>query len=200
MSNSVQSHRWKPTGLPRPWDSPGKIGSGLPFPSPLPGYQIHFSFSLKSYKYAKICLFYYFEYIVLSQSGSFTIWIQIFNLGEIDLNYIISCSFFFIFFFLLELYESLESISSILFYLFISILFFLLFLYLSSIYLLFSAVFYLLCFLFCLCFCNGFVIFFFHFIHELIFSLFLSSYDFFLKLLNISLQSFLIKVLLDCAI
>ena len=24
MSNSVQSHRWQPTRLPRPWDSPGK--------------------------------------------------------------------------------------------------------------------------------------------------------------------------------
>ena len=106
MSDSVQSHRWKPTGLPRPWDSPGKIGSGLPFPSPLPGYQIHFSFSLKSYKFAKICLIYYFEYIVLSQSGSFTIWIQIFNLREIDLNYIISCSFFFIFFSFRTLCES----------------------------------------------------------------------------------------------
>lgn len=158
----------------------------------MPGYQIHFSFSLKSCEFAKICLIYYFEYIVLSQSGSFTIWIQIINLGEIDLNYIISYSFFFIFF-LLELYVNLETISSILFHLFISILFFLLFLYLSSIYLLFSTIFYLLCFLFCLYFCNGFVIFFFHFLHELIFSLFLSSYDFFLKLLNISLQSFLIK-------
>ena len=24
MSNSVQPHRWQPTRLPRPWDSPGK--------------------------------------------------------------------------------------------------------------------------------------------------------------------------------
>ena len=24
MSNSVRPHRWQPTGLPRPWDSPGK--------------------------------------------------------------------------------------------------------------------------------------------------------------------------------
>ena len=24
MSDSVQPHRWQPTGLPGPWDSPGK--------------------------------------------------------------------------------------------------------------------------------------------------------------------------------
>ena len=24
MSDSVQSHRWQPNRLPRPWDSPGK--------------------------------------------------------------------------------------------------------------------------------------------------------------------------------
>ena len=28
------THRWQPTSLPRPWDSPGKNTSGLPFPSP----------------------------------------------------------------------------------------------------------------------------------------------------------------------
>ena len=32
MSNSVQSHRWQPTRLPRPWDSPGKnTGVGCHF-------------------------------------------------------------------------------------------------------------------------------------------------------------------------
>ena len=32
VSNSVQPHRWQPTRLPRPWDSPGKnIGVGCPF-------------------------------------------------------------------------------------------------------------------------------------------------------------------------
>ena len=32
MSNSVQSHRWKPTRLPHPWDSPGKsTGVGCHF-------------------------------------------------------------------------------------------------------------------------------------------------------------------------
>ena len=34
MSDSVQPHRWQPTRLPCPWDSPGKNWSGLPFPSP----------------------------------------------------------------------------------------------------------------------------------------------------------------------
>ena len=32
MSDSVQPHRWQPTRLPRPWDSPGKnIGVGCHF-------------------------------------------------------------------------------------------------------------------------------------------------------------------------
>ena len=32
MSDSVQPHRWKPTRLPRPWDSPGKnTGVGCHF-------------------------------------------------------------------------------------------------------------------------------------------------------------------------
>ena len=32
MSNSVQPHRWQPTRLRRPWDSPGKnTGVGCPF-------------------------------------------------------------------------------------------------------------------------------------------------------------------------
>ena len=32
MSNSVQPHRWQPTRLPRPWDSPGKnTGVGCHF-------------------------------------------------------------------------------------------------------------------------------------------------------------------------
>ena len=32
MSDSVRYHRWQPTGLPRPWDSPGKnTGAGCPF-------------------------------------------------------------------------------------------------------------------------------------------------------------------------
>jgi len=32
MSNSLQLHRWKPTRLPHPWDSPGKnIGVGCHF-------------------------------------------------------------------------------------------------------------------------------------------------------------------------
>ena len=32
MSNSVRSHRWQPTRLPRPWDSPGKnTGVGCQF-------------------------------------------------------------------------------------------------------------------------------------------------------------------------
>ena len=32
MSNSVQPHRWQPTRLPHPWDSPGKnIGVGCHF-------------------------------------------------------------------------------------------------------------------------------------------------------------------------
>ena len=35
MSNSVWPHRWQPTRLPHPWDSPGKNTSGLPFPSPV---------------------------------------------------------------------------------------------------------------------------------------------------------------------
>lgn len=105
---------------------------------------------------------------------------------------LITCSFSL--FFLLELYADLESIClySILplYFNFIFLTFLISVFYLS---LLFSAIFYLLCFLFCLYFCDGFVIFFFHFICELIFSLFLLSYDFFLKLLNISLHSFLIK-------
>ena len=33
MSDSVQPHRWQPTRLPDPWDSPGKnIGVGCHFP------------------------------------------------------------------------------------------------------------------------------------------------------------------------
>ena len=33
MSDSVQPHRWQPTRLPHPWDSPGKnIGVGCHFP------------------------------------------------------------------------------------------------------------------------------------------------------------------------
>ena len=35
MSDSVQPHRLQPTRSPRPWDSPGKNWSGLPFPSPM---------------------------------------------------------------------------------------------------------------------------------------------------------------------
>ena len=35
MSDPVRPHRWQPTRLPRPWDSPGKKTSGLPFPSPV---------------------------------------------------------------------------------------------------------------------------------------------------------------------
>ena len=32
MSNSVRPHRWQPTRLPRPWDSPGKnTGVGCHF-------------------------------------------------------------------------------------------------------------------------------------------------------------------------
>ena len=32
MSDFVQPHRWQPTGLPRPWDSPGKnTGVGCHF-------------------------------------------------------------------------------------------------------------------------------------------------------------------------
>ena len=32
MSNSVRPHRWQPTRLPRPWDSPGKnAGVGCHF-------------------------------------------------------------------------------------------------------------------------------------------------------------------------
>ena len=32
MSDSVRPHRWQPTRLPRPWDSPGKnTGLGCPF-------------------------------------------------------------------------------------------------------------------------------------------------------------------------
>ena len=29
MSNSVRCHRWQPTRLPRPWDSPGKKNTGV---------------------------------------------------------------------------------------------------------------------------------------------------------------------------
>ena len=29
MSDSVRSHRWQPTRLPRPWDSPGKKNTGV---------------------------------------------------------------------------------------------------------------------------------------------------------------------------
>ena len=36
MSDSLWPHRWQPTRLPRPWDSPSKNNwSGLPFPSPI---------------------------------------------------------------------------------------------------------------------------------------------------------------------
>jgi len=32
LSDSVRPHRWQPTRLPRPWDSPGKnIGAGCHF-------------------------------------------------------------------------------------------------------------------------------------------------------------------------
>ena len=34
MSHSLWPHRWQPTRLPHPWDSPGK-NTGLPFPSPM---------------------------------------------------------------------------------------------------------------------------------------------------------------------
>ena len=34
MSDSVRPHRWQPTRLPRPWDSPGK-NSGVGFHFPL---------------------------------------------------------------------------------------------------------------------------------------------------------------------
>ena len=34
MSDPVWPHRWQPTRLPHPWDSPGK-NTGLPFPSPM---------------------------------------------------------------------------------------------------------------------------------------------------------------------
>ena len=34
LSESVRPHRRQPTRLSRPWDSPGKNWSGLPFPSP----------------------------------------------------------------------------------------------------------------------------------------------------------------------
>ena len=32
---TLRPHRWQPTRLPHPWDSPGKNTSGLPFPSPM---------------------------------------------------------------------------------------------------------------------------------------------------------------------
>ena len=35
VSDSVRPQRRQPTRLPRPWDSPGKNTSGLPFPSPM---------------------------------------------------------------------------------------------------------------------------------------------------------------------
>ena len=36
VSDSVRPHRWQPTRLPRPWDSPGKnTGVGCQFPSPM---------------------------------------------------------------------------------------------------------------------------------------------------------------------
>ena len=36
VSDSVRPHRWQPTRLPCPWDSPGKNKwSGVPFPSPM---------------------------------------------------------------------------------------------------------------------------------------------------------------------
>ena len=36
MPDSVRPHRWQPTRLPRPWDSPGKnTGVGCHFPSPM---------------------------------------------------------------------------------------------------------------------------------------------------------------------
>ena len=35
VSDSVRPHRWQPTRLPHPWDSPGKNWSGLPVPSPM---------------------------------------------------------------------------------------------------------------------------------------------------------------------
>ena len=37
QSDSVRPHRQQPTRLCRPWDSPGKNTSGLPFPSPIHG-------------------------------------------------------------------------------------------------------------------------------------------------------------------
>ena len=35
VSDSMRPRRRQPTRLPRPWDSPGKNMSGLPFPSPM---------------------------------------------------------------------------------------------------------------------------------------------------------------------
>ena len=35
MSDFVRPHRWQPTKLPCPWDSPGKNSNGFPFPSPM---------------------------------------------------------------------------------------------------------------------------------------------------------------------
>ena len=32
---TLRPRRWQPTRLRRPWDSPGKNTSGLPFPSPM---------------------------------------------------------------------------------------------------------------------------------------------------------------------
>ena len=35
MSDSVRPHRWQPTRLPHPWDSPGKnTGVGIIVPTP----------------------------------------------------------------------------------------------------------------------------------------------------------------------
>ena len=35
MSDSVQPHRWQPTRLLCPWDSPGRILEWVAFPSPM---------------------------------------------------------------------------------------------------------------------------------------------------------------------
>ena len=75
MSDSVRPHRWQPTRLPHPWDSPGQEHwSGLPFPSPmcesevaqscptlsdpmdcsLPGYSVHGIFQARVLEWGAI--------------------------------------------------------------------------------------------------------------------------------------------------
>ena len=45
MSNSVLPHRWQPTRLPRPWDSPGKnTGMGCHCPLRVPSNSIQLGF------------------------------------------------------------------------------------------------------------------------------------------------------------